>query len=412
MTLASLIEKLSEHEVWLDYLAYRRANAYLNKREEAELARFIENREWLPVTQSLALPESCLGIPEKRLINKMGKAKKRVVYCFEPAEQQVLKLLAWLLYAYDNKQPAQCYSFRRGYGAHKAIRHLVSLPAIDSLFCYKVDIHDYFNSIHIDKLLPLLASVLADDEQLYHFFVALLTADEALIEGELISEKRGVMAGTPTAPFLANLYLMELDHVLTEQASAYARYSDDIIMFGENAEHIEELRLHTGALLESHGLMINPAKEHLTEPGETWEFLGIAYKQGTVDLSMATQQKLKGKIRRKARALRRWMLRKEATPERAVAAMIRSMNRKLFDGGGRHELTWARWFFPLITTSQSLAALDAYMQQELRTIATGKHSKLNYRMSYDKLKELGYRSLVNEYYGGGHAVINGNARLL
>jgi len=84
---------------------------------------------------------------------------------------------------------------------------------------------------------------------------------------------------------------------------------------------------------------------------EVWlEFLGISYRKGVIDLSYATQKKLKGNIHRKARALRRWMLRKDASEERAIAAMIRSMNRKPFERGGAHELTWSRWFFPLITS--------------------------------------------------------------
>ena len=400
----NLLERLSERETWEDYYAYKCAYAQLSKREEAELLTFIESEAWAPVVKRLLAPEvsgSRLGIPEKRLINKLGKSSKRVVYCFAADEQQVLKVLAWLLYCYDEAQPPQCYSFRRGYGAHRAIRQLTSLPDIDALYCYKLDIQDYFNSIDVERLLPILAEVLSDDPPLYQFFAGFLEADEALFEGALIQEKRGAMAGTPTAPFLANLYLREMDCQLAARAQAYARYSDDIIIFAQSAEQIEVLRRRAGELLANYGLKLNPAKEHLSAPGEAWEFLGISYCQGTIDLSAATQQKLKGKIHRKARALRRWMLRKDASPERATAAMIRSMNRKFFERGGTHELTWSRWFFPLINTSESLAKIDAYLQQELRTIATGQHSKANYRLRYRTLKKLGYRSLVHEYYKWG-----------
>ena len=392
------MEKLCERETWQEYYAYKCEYAQLSRREEGELLAFVESEDWLPIAERLLTPEGSLNTPEKRLINKLGKSTKRVVYSFSPGEQQVLKVLAWLLYHYDDVQPPECYSFRRGSGAHKAIRRLTALPAIDSLYCYKLDIQDYFNSIDVERLLPILASIMRDDVPLYQFFAKLLTTDEAVFEGRLIQEKRGAMAGTPTAPFLANVYLGDMDRLLSARASAYARYSDDIIMFSETAEEIEELRLLAQSELARAGLTVNPRKEQRSLPGEAWEFLGISYRQGVIDLSQATQRKLKGKVRRKARALRRWMLRKDASVERATAAMIRSMNRKFFERGATHELTWSRWFFPLVNTSVGLAAMDAYLQQELRTIATGRHGKSNYRMSYAKLKELGYRSLVNEYY--------------
>ena len=61
-------------------------------------------------------------------------------------------------------------------------------------------------------------------------------------------------------------------------------------------------------------------------------------------------------------------------------------------------MTWARWFFPLITTDRSLHEIDLYAQQCIRTLATGKHTKSAYNFRYEQMKELGYVSLVNRYY--------------
>ena len=106
----------------------------------------------------------------------------------------------------------------------------------------------------------------------------------------------------------------------------------------------------------------------------------------------------KGKIKRKARALRRWKLRKNATDDQTMKVMIRIYNKKFFECGSRHELTWSRWFFPIVTEEIGFKQIDAYLQQYIRYIPTGCHSKKNYKTTYKKLKELGYRSLVNEYY--------------
>ena len=56
--------------------------------------------------------------------------------------------------------------------------------------------------------------------------------------------------------------------------------------------------------------------------------------------------------------------------------------------------------FPIITTSETLAELDRYMVECIRFIRTGTHTKANYRLRYETIKSLGFRSLVHEYYRG------------
>ncbi|MDR1791133.1 MAG: hypothetical protein LBR20_05705 [Propionibacteriaceae bacterium] len=390
-----LIDQLDDAPTWAAYLADKLAAGHLRSRQERELREFVAAEGYLePVA---ALRQGEFPLPVKRFVNKSGTAKKRVVYSFPPAHTNVLKLLAQLLYRYDDAQPPGCYSFRRGLGAHTAIRALTSTPGIDARWAYKLDVSDYFNSIEIPRLLGILDGVIDDDPPLLAFLTQILQADQAILDGEVVGEKRGIMAGVPIAPFFANLYLGELDR---QHAAIrpYARYSDDIIVFAETEAELDEIRARIGTWLHSVGLSVNPAKESVSAPGEPWEFLGISYCHGQIDLSAATRKKLKGKIRRKARALRRWMLRHDAEPERALKAMIRSFDRKYFTTASRDELNWSRWFFPLLTRDDTLREMDAYLQQYLRWIPTGRHRKRNYQLSYTRLKELGYRTLVHEYH--------------
>ena len=81
-----------------------------------------------------------------------------------------------------------------------------------------------------------------------------------------------------------------------------------------------------------------------------------------------------------------------------MRAYIRIFNKKFFECSDANELTWARWFFPLLTVDAGLKEIDAYMQQCLRYIPTGRYGKQNYRTGYGMLKECGYRTLVNAYY--------------
>ena len=96
----------------------------------------------------------------------------------------------------------------------------------------------------------------------------------------------------------------------------------------------------------------------------------------------------------------RWKVRNQVSGEHAAKAFIRVFNKKLFENDMEHELTWARWYFPLINTTDSLKTIDQYSQSCIRYLATGKRTKAAYNFRYDEMKKLGYVSLVNRYYKG------------
>ena len=117
----SILEELCHKNTWQNFLNYKIEKSHLSKRDEAFLTGFIENETYKQVTDNLQSDWFSFSVPEKRLLNKHGKSKKRVIYTFSEQENTVLKLIAFLLYRYDEVQPHNCYSFRRNYGAKKAI---------------------------------------------------------------------------------------------------------------------------------------------------------------------------------------------------------------------------------------------------------------------------------------------------
>ena len=292
----------------------------------------------------------------------------------------------------------QCYSFRKGISVQKAVTQITRTMDIAKMWCYKLDIKNYFNSISIPILLPILKNILCDDLMLYEFFQQMLSENKASVENEVIQENQGTMAGTPTSPFFANIYLKELDSYFIDCGAIYARYSDDIIVFAETEEKLLEYKNTIYKFLNKYHLSVNTQKEKISKPMETWEYLGMEYQNGKIDLSYSTKRKLKGKIKRKARALYRWKLRKNADDTQTMRAMIRIFNRKFFENNNPHELTWSRWFFPVVTEKNGFEEIDTYLQQCIRYLSTGCYGKKNYKITYEMLKNLGYKSLVNEYY--------------
>ena len=393
----SILTQLVRQETWEEFLAYRLMKGRFTWHEFDEADRFVEQEDYLHMAQRILQGEG-LGIPKKKIVNKMGTGKKRVVYSFAPDEMVILKLIAFKLYDYDACFTPNCYAFRRGIKASDAIFRIRQAIGDRRMWAYKLDIHDYFNSISIDILLPMLADMLADDPQLYRFFEKMLTDNRVEYNGETILESHGVMAGVPTAPFLADVYLKEVDRYYHDAHVIYARYSDDIIMFAPDRKTLEVYISQMAEFLRRYQLEVNPDKEKIYSPDEAYEFLGFKCFAHDIDISEATKKKMKGKIRRATNSILRWKIRNHIEPEKAMKGLINHFNRIFFENDDTESLTWSRWFFPVINKTDGLKEIDHYLQQNIRFLATGKHNKANYKTNYAQLKQLGYRSLVNEYY--------------
>lgn len=394
----NILEQMTLPEVWQDFLQYKIEKQHLTKTEREQFEVYIEEQRYLPMLEAIKNGTYSFPIPEKKELNKGGVAKKRIVYSYPQDFNVLLKMIAFMLYTYDAKFSDNCYAFRRHYGVKDAIMRIRTSADIPMQYCLKVDIRNYFNSIDTTLLLQKLAFLKDENKDLFDMFAQLLTADVALVEGKEVQEQRGAMAGTPVSPFFANVYFMDVDAYFEKKGVTYFRYSDDILLFADNIEQLKQLQQELYQKIKEHHLTINEAKVHISKPGEAWDFLGLCYEDGRVDLSENTKRKIKKKIKRKAQALRRWQQKKGLQGEHAAKGFIKAMNRKFFAKEDGKEFTWSRWFFPNLTTDKGLKEIDTYMQQYIRYCVTGRHNKRNYQITYEQMKEWGYRNLVHEYY--------------
>ena len=336
-----ILSQLENQAVWEEFLAHRLMKGRFTWPLFKYADAFVAEEQYLPTARAFLTQEKP-GIPECIRLNKMGTGKKRIVYCYPPDETRVLKLISHLLYRYDSHFAPNCYSFRRGMKASDAIFSLRKILRGKRMWAYKTDIHDYFNSISIPILLPILKELLSDDPTLFSFFERMLTDDRTLVDREIIHRQKGVMAGTPTAPFLADVYLMEVDGYFADAGILYARYSDDIILFAPDYETLMYYKTTLLNYLSKYRLEINPAKERIYAPDEPFDFLGFKCLDRSIDISEATKQKMKGKIRRAAHSIARWQHRKGLNTSRAMKGLINTFNNKFFEDDDPEALTWSR----------------------------------------------------------------------
>lgn len=393
----SIIDKLSDLNVWKSFEEYKANSGHVSKSDLEDLSSFINNKEYLKVTDLIS-SNSPLPLPHIKRISKSSTDRKRIVFVYEREFKYVLKLLTYLIIRqYDSLFCPNLYSFRASRGVKHAIDFLTSRPEINQMYSYKVDVSDYFNSVNPELMIRILKDRIDDDGVID--FVSRLLLEPDVFDGDaIVPFRKGIIAGTPTAAFLANLYLADLDAYFYERGILYARYSDDIIVFAKTREQLDSYIKVIKEALANQGLGVNLSKEEISEPYGKWTFLGFSYCNGVIDVSPIAVHKLKRKIYRKSRALLRWKDAKNVDGVKAARALIKRFNTKLYDNPNDADITWSRWYFPSINTTDSLKEIDQYMVDTIRYMITGKRNKKRFDCRYEQIKALGYRSLVHEYY--------------
>jgi len=278
-----LLDELESPEVWLRFLRYKQESGHMRQQELQALEEFVTQKRYRPVVARIREGQP-FPLPKRTELSKLHSQKKRIVYTYPEDENRVLKLLTWLLLEkYDSIFADNVYSFRPRKGVRDGVCSLVYAGNVGRLWSYKVDISNYFNSVPVDRLLPVLEETLADDPQTFTFLKGLLCEPMVLSGHTPIAEQKGIMAGTPISTFLANLYLKDMDLWFQNAGVLYARYADDIILFAPSQEQRDTLRDQLRQFLWEKGLSV-PDAEMLQKIADVLEsvvsqLLGAPIKQ-------------------------------------------------------------------------------------------------------------------------------------
>jgi RNA-directed DNA polymerase len=385
-------DRLRSPEFWDELLAQNDGYGRWARRKLSAYRELLAGGHVRRMVDAYAAGRLSLAPPTRRRLNK-ADGRKKVVFTFAPADELLLKALNRILQSTTAADQSRlCHSFQPGRGPRTAYREVRKIRGLQKLHCLHLDVRDYFNSIPVEPLLASLPATIAEDEPL-HRVLAKTLRDQRVISGseQINDPHKGVMAGTPLAPLLSNLYLRPLDTAFEEARIPFLRYADDMVVFGTE-EDVKRYGLDIERRLADLGLELNPTKTRLSPPGHPWEFLGLRYERGHLDLATNTVAKLRRRARRIARRARR-----RTDPARQA---VRRLNRRLFGVGGRAaDFTWASWFFPVLSTDSTLRQIDALIQDQLRFAVTGVHTRRNFRdVSYERLRGAGYVPLVSAYH--------------
>ena len=391
LTSSVTVGRLRSPAFWEELLFQEDGYGRWGRRKLAAYRQLVDSGEVGEMVEDYAAGRLSLRPPLRRLLNK-ADGRKKVVFTFTGADELLLKALNKILQSTTAGDHSRlCHSFQPGRGPRTAYRDIRRIRGLQGLHCLHLDVRDFFNSIPVELLLASLPATINSDEPLYRLLVATLR-DQRVVSGDelIVDTHKGVMAGTPLAPLLSNLYLRPLDDAFEQAGARFLRYADDIVIFGTE-QGVGRHRTEVEERLARLGLELNPRKTRLSAPGDPWEFLGLRYERGSLDLATNSVAKLRRRVRRIARRARG-----RSDPAQRV---VRRLNRRLYGVGGRPtDFTWASWFFPLLSVDTTLHKLDRLIQDQLRFAVTGAHSRRNFKeVPYDSLRGVGYVPLVSAY---------------
>lgn len=394
-----ILNRVRTQEVREAFVRYKRKREKYDKKEVEDMAAYILSDECVRDIDRMIRGDYRLSPPYHYRVPKDLSGRKRHVYSYKGPEKYLLKLIAYGLHDHDGMFSQGLYSFRTSRTAQDFLLALRDNKETPRYYIIKADVSNYVGSIVPEKIIPRLEQLFSGDPSFMELLKAVLLRRECIErDGSVVSCEPGGLGGVPLANLFMNVYLMEMDEYFYPRAPLYCRYSDDIIIFARSRQEAEDYLQVFHRILEEKELKTNPKKTYLIEPGEEVEILGCKLKEGRLDISDHAMRKLKRKIRMRARFLVRNKWQQGLSDEECGLRMVQYCNKLFFGGGIAHQHTWARWLFPVITDTAGLEELDHYVQNTIRFSITGTMGDRRYRIRYQELKKLGYRSLVHAYY--------------
>ena len=368
--------------------------------QTAETEAYVLSEDCVRDLERLKAGDFFFAPPFHYRVPKNASGKMRDVYAFKGRDKYLLRLIAWVMHDFDDDLlPDGLYSFRRSVQARDFLMKVRQFKGFGDHYIVKADVSNYVGSIVPEKIIPQLEQMWKHDPALLELLKFLLLRRECIEkDGTVARCEPGGMGGIPVANCFMNVYLTDVDRYFYPRAPLYSRYSDDVVILARDRAEAEAYRASFLAFLEERQLSTNPEKTRLIAPGEPVEILGYKVVGGAIDISDHAMEKIKRKLRIHAKRILRHKKQNHMTDAQAAERMIGFCNYALFGNGKKHELSWARWYFPVLTTVDGLREVDRYAQDAVRYVMCGTMRDRRYNIRYEELRALGYRSLVHAYY--------------
>ena len=307
--------------------------------------------------------------PHIARIPKDKPGEFREVYVNEDVDRVVLTLINdCLCELFPDMVHPQCKSYQKGIGCQEVVqtisKEICKLDKIktDNFIGYKADLSKYFDSVRIEVIdnifdtLEIKLGFSVGTEPVITLLRKYYHNDLVFdVDGNLIQHYGSLKQGCAVASFLANVVLYDVDERLSNMGVIYYRYSDDIVMIGENAGCA---KVTLEDMLQRYGLSLNPKKVEKLYSDVWFKFLGFNIKGNLITLSKNRVKKFQKEIEK------RTINKRNITVDQAR----RSVVAYLYEG----DYCWATSCLGTVNCKPDLNEMNKFIMDCLRAVQTGK----------------------------------------
>ena len=252
---------------------------------------------------------------------------------------------------YGDKLSSACKAYLPGCSTSSAVRDLVKHKWDRG---YKIDLSKYFDSVPRNVLYDCLREI--DTGSPLDAIVAEYYKDDVvIIKGEQVPRYKSLAQGCAVSTFLANWVLRDVDNLMLTIYPYYARYSDDIVVFGYSLDPLV-------SALNNLGLTVNPNKLEELTPDQEFTFLGYGVRGRDILISKSHFVEIKKCIKHACKTVRR----------KDLASLIQCVQKLLL----YKQEPFYSWLYrqSCVTDYGRFVELDEYCKDCIRATLTGSHN--------------------------------------
>lgn len=333
------------------------------KIDKAELRALTKPETRIRLYQAIASDNYAISPPRVALIPKDNGEFREVMIC-ENIDRIVLSIINNMFFElFPEFVHDSCKSYRSGIGCGKVVKEASAecVKVKGNIVGKKYDLKKYFDRVklkYIDALFNRMEqkygrSKIIDIVRDFYHCDLLFDAD-----GNLIEEYKSIKQGTATSSFMADALLYHIDEELSKlNGIKYWRYSDDILILGENYEAADLLLKCRLAEME---LQVNEKKEEVLDKNHYFKFLGFSICDDKITLSKGRLKDFQKEVQS------RTVNQRKTTPTKA----INSLNNYLYKGNGQY--AWATSVLPIINVQHDIDEMNEFILDCIRGTMTGK----------------------------------------
>lgn len=218
---------------------------------------------------------------KRKYIEKSGSKEKRALgipTVTDRIVQQAVRVVIEPIFEKDFSENS--YGFRPQRSCHDALRAAEGELHKGKHYVLDIDIKGYFESIEHSLLLEKIEEKISDGRVLDLIEMFLKTG--ILEDGELINKEEGTPQGGVISPLLSNIYLNDLDHLMSRCGSQMIRYADDMVVICNTESEALKCLEKIKDWMSQAGLTLHPEKTRIVnikESGSYFDFLGFRFKR-------------------------------------------------------------------------------------------------------------------------------------